>query len=244
MSVVKAIPKGLLLVTANRCPKCKNTSKFTLNLNKKTEWVKDIGESFLTCDLCGTSNRDNIVGQTFYATEFSPSMYRGGTMTESKKIMFQCKQCGQKRMKVTTGDLWRDIESSIGLAPQKVVEAPKPAAPVDLRCPKCESPVSSTDKICKKCGIELICDKCQMPIAPGARFCASCGDRVEYFDVSSKATTVSNVCPSCNDPITSDQMFCVRCGQELKCDKCGARLGTENAKFCRECGDPIKGGEL
>ncbi|MBD3229524.1 MAG: zinc-ribbon domain-containing protein [Candidatus Lokiarchaeota archaeon] len=234
-SIVKAVPKGTKLVLINRCPSCKVKNKVILDFNNKEDWIDYVGEAFFTCDLCGAINKDNIAGYTYLGRGYSS----WNSFQQSKKIVFRCDKCNNKRVKVTTGDFWREIEP---YGRKKEKEPIEEKIPEELTCPKCKEPISKEDKVCKNCGIELICNKCGAPLVPGSNFCSNCGDPVETFDIEPEEVG-EMVCPSCNEPVENDQIYCDRCGQELKCDKCGERL-LEGASFCRECGDPIVKGEL
>ncbi|MHA1269589.1 MAG: double zinc ribbon domain-containing protein [Candidatus Helarchaeota archaeon] len=238
MSVVKAVMKGLKLVLANRCPKCKTTKRIVLDYNDKKNWMDEVGEAFFTCDLCGAVNKDNFAGHTYLAPNPAAYWYYYG---EARKIAFICKNCGSRRIKVTTGDFWNNLE------PYSRTDKDKPPAPEpepivkELNCPKCEKPIKNTDDKCSNCGLELICDKCGAPLVPGSNFCSNCGDKVETFNIPASKSD-EKICPSCHESITDDQIFCIRCGQEIKCDKCGTEI-LEGALFCRECGDPVNQGD-
>jgi predicted RNA-binding Zn-ribbon protein involved in translation (DUF1610 family) len=241
MAVIKAIPKDTRLITVNRCPNCKNKTKTIFEFNNKDIWMNDVGEAFFKCDLCGEINKDNIAGYTYLGGYGYRSSWHGYSQT--KKIVFRCKGCNEKRVKVTTGDYWAQDLEPFGRAekkePVKIDEPPK-----ELTCPKCGEPISEADDVCKKCGLELICDKCGEPLVSGSNFCPNCGDKVETFKVEEEIPPESGlVCPACQEQLTEDQIYCDRCGQEVKCDKCGARL-LEGASFCRECGDPVVQGEF
>ncbi|MHA1229036.1 MAG: zinc ribbon domain-containing protein [Candidatus Helarchaeota archaeon] len=241
MSIIKAIPKGNSLVLANRCPKCKTTTKIILDLTKKDEWIDDVSHAFFTCDVCGAINKDNIIGLTYPPTNpYAYWYYYGGR----KKITFKCNSCGRLRVKATTIRFWDDLIRYSQLDKEKKEElVEKVEEKQELHCPSCGKTISEEDKICPHCGIELKCDKCGAPILPGSNFCSNCGDRVEKFEVKKEVPPQERVCPACHESVSEEEIFCHRCGQELKCDKCGAEL-PEGASFCRECGDPVTPGEV
>ncbi|MBD3229367.1 MAG: zinc-ribbon domain-containing protein [Candidatus Lokiarchaeota archaeon] len=237
MSIIKAIPKDTRLILVNRCPNCMTKNKVVLNYANKDSWIDDVGNSFFTCDLCGAVNKDNIVGYTHYGSR--AYWYYHGGLSERRKIVFDCVECGKKRVKVTTGDVWKLIEPYA--REQKKEETEVPAPTEELKCPKCEKTISKNDTICPNCGLELICNNCGAPLVPGSNFCSNCGDKVETFPVEPSEPT--NTCPSCDEPVDESTVFCPRCGQEVRCDKCGAEL-LEGASFCKECGDPVTQGEF
>ncbi len=60
------------------------------------------------------------------------------------------------------------------------MQAAQPAAPVQLRCPYCNTPYESGDTFCTGCGRSLTpakvyCANCHAEIKPGMSFCANCG---------------------------------------------------------------------
>lgn len=57
------------------------------------------------------------------------------------------------------------------------------------------------------------------------------------------ASLTKGICPSCGTPV-GDVKFCPICGTKIEveknCPNCGAKV-LANARFCQECGSPIKG---
>ena len=238
MSVVKAIPRGTVLLTANRCPKCRKTNRVPLKFEDRRFWIDDVRESFFTCDICGTSNKDNISKHYLSNMDRVAYWYYYGDI---RKITFRCKNCNHRRVKVTTAEFWIDLRPA--LSEDKAAEMID-IVPIEgeLKCPNCDNPIKKEYKICPNCGYKLVCESCGAPIIPGANFCSNCGERVKSVALKIESRERKLECPSCHEPIKEDQIFCIRCGQELKCDKCGAEL-IEDAYFCSECGDPVRRGE-
>jgi hypothetical protein len=216
---LKLIQKGAKVLDVSRCPQCHETYKNILKTADKEEWIPLVGKPFFTCDVCGTLNDDNY------------QLTSGGRF----KIVTTCKNCGKKRAKIISQELWNDVVAQI----KKPEEAPIP----EFSCPHCGAAVSEDAKVCPSCSKEILCNKCGARIAPGAGFCSECGDKVEEIKAPAPSPPKENVCPSCNESYEPGSKFCSLCGQELVCNKCGAAI-LEGASFCTACGDPVQKGDL
>jgi len=235
---LKIVQKGSGAVIVGRCPRCHESYKVLLNLNDKDKWSPTVAEAFFRCDVCGTDNSDNweYAGSGFggSAWGYHPYWYWQNRQ-ERLKIAIKCKNCGKKRAKSVTSDLWADISKAIEAPPEKPVAA--------LKCPHCGADITPDTKACPSCKKEIKCSACGSPIAPNARFCSSCGDKVELVEVPASPDEKANICPTCQEAFNEGSIFCSVCGQELHCDKCGSRI-AEGAIFCTNCGDAVTKGDL
>ena len=172
---IKLIQKGSGIVMVGRCPNCHNSMKLLLPLGSaKDQWLSIIGEKFFCCDVCGADNQNNWEYAGSGVNMWHPYWY-WNNMQERLKIKFKCPNCGKKRAKVITADLWSDISKTVEQQPEK------PAAA--LKCPHCDASITPDAKVCPSCKKEIACNKCGNPIAPGGKFCSTCGDRVEELGV-------------------------------------------------------------
>ena len=247
MIPLKIIAKGTGVVVVARCFKCKKSQKFLFPLDTKEQWLPELAPLFLSCDVCGADNLDNweYVGTSYDFWTPRPYYRHGFGMhhpfvdysnLERLKIGIKCKNCGKKRTKVISSELWSDLKI-------QTVDVKNPPQS-QLKCPHCNADISKGEKVCHACKVEIVCDKCGMPIAPLAKFCSNCGDPVSKIEppieIDSETT---HICPTCHEVHEKSVRFCYICGQELICDKCGKDI-QEGASFCTFCGDPVEKGEL
>lgn len=156
---------------------------------------------------------------------------------ERVKIMFRCSSCDKKRAKVSDRKIWPKILDLAEIELQKEeIEEEKPEKELQFECDQCGALVNKDATTCPSCKAVLQC-RCGAPIVPNAVFCLKCGQKLDDI----KPPIIKHECPSCGELCEDDLIFCRRCGQELKCDKCGAKL-LENSNYCIECGDPIQKG--
>ncbi len=229
---IKVVIKGKRVVEVARCPSCHRSYKYVLPLEEKDQWLPFIAQRFFDCDVCGTSNANNW---QYHGHEWHPYWY--WAHAHRMRILIRCINCGKRRAKVASTQLWADIICPI----EKPPETPKEHA---LTCPHCNAEIPPDTKICPSCNLEIICDKCGAPILPNANFCRECGDPVQKIKVPSDIDPYQErICPTCQEVYEEGSIYCPVCGQELICDKCGAVI-REGALFCVNCGDEVKKGEL
>ena len=90
-----------------------------------------------------------------------------------------CTECG-KPVEESLPEGMSDVESGNEKVEDKVT------LQSTVKCPQCNTELSSEDKFCIECGalIETStnCPQCNAPLEPGARFCTECGTVIEATD--------------------------------------------------------------
>jgi hypothetical protein len=98
-----------------------------------------------------------------------------------------CTECG-KPVEEYQPESMDDVEG----ANEKVED--NETLPSTVKCPQCNTELSSEDKFCIECGAQIEtstnCPQCKSPLEPGARFCTECGTVIEATDEKTSPTTV------------------------------------------------------
>lgn len=120
-----------------------------------------------------------------------------------------------------------------------------------IQCPRCSSWVCrsgcwNTKKgLCKACapdlGVEMAAAQASKSVEEVWAHAAMAEEdkklSTEYWRENIRAS-----CPNCEAPLSSNAKFCPECGAPLKvrenCPACGAKL-TPGSKFCSECGEKL-----
>lgn len=226
-----------MIIVVARCPHCHKKSKIHFSWGELPQLADFIRTFFFYCDNCGTDNSDNW--ENFRFDHWRRSRYSYYKALTRRIIIIKCKDCGKKRKKATSKDIWDVIMKAQAEADVFEYLAHQHA------CPHCGSEISDKMKICSDCGLEINCDKCNAPLIRYAKFCYQCGDRVEKLiehPIGDSSSTEQR-CPACFQPFQDESHFCIICGQELICDKCGSEI-LEDADFCMECGDKVEKSKL
>lgn len=128
-------------------------------------------------------------------------------------------------------------------------EAMEETLPHFVQCPHCNGWVcrkscwNEKRGLCKNCAPDL---GVEMSAAQSARSVqeiwthAAMASEDKKLATENWRETIRASCPHCEAPLATNAKFCPECGTPLKspenCGKCGAKL-QPNAKFCAECGE-------
>lgn len=120
-----------------------------------------------------------------------------------------------------------------------------------VQCPRCSSWVCrsgcwNTKKgLCKECapdlGVEMAAAQASKSVEEVWAH-AAMAEEDKKLATENWRETIRASCPQCEVPLASNAKFCPECGAPLKvrenCVACGAKL-TPGSKFCAECGERI-----
>ena len=131
------------------------------------------------------------------------------------------------------------------------VAAAEELRPDFVQCPRCSSWVcrsgcwNNKKGLCKECapdlGVEMAAAQASKSVEEVWAHAAMAEEdkklATEYWRETIRAS-----CPQCEAPLSSNAKFCPECGAPLKvrenCPACGTKL-TPGSKFCAECGQKI-----
>ena len=131
------------------------------------------------------------------------------------------------------------------------VAAAEELRPNFVQCPRCSSWVcrsgcwNNKKGLCKECapdlGVEMAAAQASKSVEDVWAHAAMAEEdkklATEYWRETIRAS-----CPQCEAPLSSNAKFCPECGAPLKvrenCPACGTKL-TPGSKFCAECGQKI-----
>lgn len=120
-----------------------------------------------------------------------------------------------------------------------------------VQCPRCSSWVCrsgcwNTKKgLCKECapdlGVEMAAAQASKSVEEVWAH-AAMAEEDKKLATENWRETIRASCPQCEAPLSSNAKFCPECGAPLKvrenCAACGAKI-TPGSKFCAECGQRI-----
>ena len=135
---------------------------------------------------------------------------------------------------------------------QAFVTAANEVKPQFQQCPRCSQWVckkscwNTKRGLCKECAPDL---GVEMSAAQASRSVEEVWAHAAMAEEDKKLAegnwreTIRASCPNCNAPLTTNAKFCPECGTPLKkaahCTECGAKLEA-NARFCPECGKKVE----
>lgn len=120
-----------------------------------------------------------------------------------------------------------------------------------VQCPRCSSWVCrsgcwNTKKgLCKECapdlGVEMAAAQASKSVEEVWAH-AAMAEEDKKLAAENWRETIRASCPNCEAPLASNAKFCPECGAPLKvrenCPACGAKF-TPGSKFCAECGQKL-----
>lgn len=120
-----------------------------------------------------------------------------------------------------------------------------------VQCPRCSSWVcrsgcwNNKKGLCKECapdlGVEMAAAQASKSVEEVWAH-AAMAEEDKKLSTENWRETIRASCPHCEAPLSSNAKFCPECGTPLKvrenCPACGAKF-TPGSKFCAECGEKL-----